>query len=177
MNSVKPRWRRVVQFPIVILATALAIVMTPGPAGADGVGLWQCKPFDDNLQYACTTITSAPAGGVQVLDRSTNQIYTLHNGNSVALYAWAKDTSGQCGIGGNDYVWMIDWQNAGRHWAYIGDHYLNTGDVPNWNNFPDRLGWLGNKKHALGFGSGTCDVLHIYAPWPDQGQSRQPRQR
>ena len=160
MSSVKPRWRRVVRFPIIMSAVALAVFLSPGPASADGVGLWQCKPFTDDLQYACTTITSAPAGGVQVLDRSANQVHTLHNGDSIALWAWAKDTSGQCGVGGNPYVWIVDWQNAGRHWAYIGDHYLNTGTVRNWNDFPDRWGWLGNQKHDLGFGSGTCDVFN-----------------
>ena len=161
MNSVIPRWRRVVQFPIILLAAALAIVMTPGPASADGVGLWHCSPFGDDLTYACTTITSAPAGGVQVLDRQTGQIYTLHNGNSIALWGWYKDTSGQCGVHGNPYVWVIAWQNAGFHTARIGDYYLNTGNVANWNNFPDRWGHLGDENHFFGFGSGTCDVFRL----------------
>ncbi|NUT50225.1 MAG: hypothetical protein HOV94_23390 [Saccharothrix sp.] len=68
--------------------TVLAIVMTPGPASAIGVGLWYCSPFGNGRTYTCTTITSAPAGGVQVYDWYDGQIYTLHNGNSVALQYW-----------------------------------------------------------------------------------------
>jgi hypothetical protein len=126
---------------------------------AVGSGLWHCSPFGDNFTYACTTITSAPAGGVQVLDRVSNRIYTLYNGNSIALWAWYKDTSGRCGVGGNSYVWWILWQNQGYHYAYIGDHYLNTGPVSNWNDFTDTWGNLGNDLHYFGTGSGTCDVF------------------
>jgi hypothetical protein len=120
----KPRWRRVVQFPIIVSATLLAIVLTPSPAGAVGAGLWHCSPFGDGQTYACTTITSAPSGGVQVLDRISGQIYTLRNGNSIALEVWWTDTSGRCGVGGNSYVWVVGWQNQGYHydmqgWAFV----------------------------------------------------------
>ncbi|MBP2327456.1 hypothetical protein JOF56_007841 [Kibdelosporangium banguiense] len=149
------------------MATVLAMVLTPGPAGAAGAVLWECWPFSGNEQFACTTITSAPAAGVQVLDHNTGQIYTLRNGNSVALWSWSKDKSGQCGVYQNEYVWIIAWQNAGFHWAYIGDHYVKTGEVPDWNDFPDSLdhlgypglrGHLGDRYHDGGTGRGTCDI-------------------
>jgi hypothetical protein len=142
-----------------MLVTVLAIVMTPSPAGAVGAGLWQCSPFGDGQTYACTTITSAPSGGVQVLDRISGRIYTLHNGNSIALQWWWTDTSGRCGVGGNSYVWVIGWQNQGYHYAFIGDHYLNTGSVSNWNDYTDSRGNLGNNAHYAGIGSGTCDIF------------------
>jgi len=142
-----------------MLVAALAIVMTPNPAGAVGAGLWQCSPFGDGQTYACTTITSAPSAGVQVLDRVSGRIYTLHNGNSIALLSWWKDTSGRCGVGGNSYVWVVGWQNQGYHYAFIGDHYLNTGPVSNWNDYTDSRGNLGNNAHYAGIGSGTCDIF------------------
>lgn len=157
----KSRSRRVVQFPIIILATVLTIVMTPGAAVAANPVLWQCQPFGGGINYACTKITSAPAGGVQVLDRNSGIIYTLYNGNSVALWGWSIDNSGHCGVAGNPYVWSIVWQNAGNHYAYIGDHYLKTGDVEDWNDFIDHRGNLGNEAHNQGYGnSGTCDVYY-----------------
>lgn len=153
----KHSWRRVVQFPIITAVTILATVTTPGAASAVGAGLWHCSPFSDGRTYACTTITSAPAAGVQVLDHATAEIRTLYNGNSIALQYWHTDESGLCGVANNPYVWVIAWQNQGWHFAYIGDHYLNTGKPSNWWTYTDYLGELGNDRHNAGPGSGTCD--------------------
>lgn len=153
----KLRWRRVVRFPIVALAAVLAIMMMPSVAGAIGVGLWHCSPLGDGVEYTCTTIKAAPSGGVQVYDYYDGEIYTLFNGNSVVIHYWHLDQSGLCGVNGNPYVWVIGWQNGGVHLAYIGDYYLNTGQVSNWNDYPDRGGHLGDNDHYAGPGSGTCD--------------------
>lgn len=94
-----------------------------------------------------------------MLDQVSSDIYTLHNGNSIVLHCRHKDTSGLCGVGGDPYVWVVGRQNAGYHYAYIGDYYLNTGSVSNWNNYPDLGGHLGDEDHYAGPGSGTCDVF------------------
>lgn len=156
----KPRWRLFVHFPIVILVAVLSIVITPRAASAASPVLWECKPFS-SASEVCTVITSAPAGGVQVLDRFSDRIYTLYNGNSVAVYWWYIDTSGGCGVHGNQYVWVIAWQNNGYHWAYIGDHYLKTGEVWHWQPFTNfKGGTLGNDNYG-GRGSGTCDIFSV----------------
>ncbi|MEV6298227.1 hypothetical protein AB0M02_02350 [Actinoplanes sp. NPDC051861] len=158
----KPLRRRFSQFFVIAFMAALSMVATTGPAGAAGRSLWNCSPFGEGYKYACTTITSAPAGGVQVLDRYTNQIYTLRNGNSIALLSWYNDTSGQCGVFGNPYVWIIAWQNQGYHQAFIGDYYLATGRASTWKLFTDDWGALGNRAHARGDGTGTCDIFPNY---------------
>ncbi|HEX6470882.1 MAG TPA: hypothetical protein VF069_17415 [Streptosporangiaceae bacterium] len=137
-----------------------AVAAAPASADAIGYGLWHCTPFDPLYDYACTTIIDAPATGVQVLDRNTGVIRSLHNGDSVALVAWAKDSSGKCGIHGDSYVWKIAWV-AGQvdRMAFIGDYYLNTGSVDNWNFYPDYWGTLGDNDHYIGTGHGTCDVF------------------
>lgn len=137
------------------LAVGLAAVVAQAvPAAA--ATLWHCG------NKTCTVVTSAPAGGVQVLDRATNRIATLYNGNSVHLVGWGIDHSARCGRG-NYYVWRISWYAGGTyHYGYIGDYYLATGDRTTWGEFPVRPGssqglgilWLGQ-------GSGSCDVIEL----------------
>jgi hypothetical protein len=136
---------------------ASSVPGVPGGADAAATGLWHCPLDGDGYTYACTTIKKAPSGGVRVLDRVTGQVYTLHNGNSVALDRWYTDTSGRCGVHGNSYVWSIIWSNNERHQAFIGDYYLNTGTVSNWSTFSDSWGPLGEQYG--GRGSGTCDIF------------------
>lgn len=137
----------------------MTLVAVPGSANAIGYGLWHCTPWAPLYDYACTTIINAPASGVQVLDHNSGIIYSLHNGDNIALVAWAKDSSGKCGIHGDSYVWKIAWVAETDHWAYIGDYYLNTGSVDNWNSYPDYWGPLGDNAHYLGTGHGTCNVF------------------
>lgn len=154
-------WRRVVQASTVTAAMALMAVGLSGVASAGGAGLWNCSTGDGYI-HACTTITSAPASGVQVFDQENYRTITLHNGDNVALYKWAKDTSGECGVGGDAYVWWIEWNDGMPSSGYIGDYYLNTGSVSNWNGYPDPsplIGTLGDYKHFLGTGSGACNVF------------------
>ncbi len=76
----------------------------------------------------------------------------------MALEGWRKDTSGKYGVHGDVYVWSIEWRSrTGYYWAHIGDWYLATGAVSEWNWFTDYLGNLGNSAHDGGTGSGTCD--------------------
>ncbi|MFF3869599.1 hypothetical protein [Micromonospora sp. NPDC001898] len=128
---------------------------------AAAAGLWHCSPFNDIHTYACTTIKNAPAGGVQVLDRNNNTIYRLYNGDSITLKVWFTDTIGLCGVNGNPYVWAIEWANNGRHEAYIGDYYLNTGTYSNWSTFTDSWGTLGSQ--GAGSGSGYCNTFPVWA--------------
>ena len=151
--------RRFVRLSLVIAAIAMALVAVPTAANATpGAGLWPCDPYGDGLTYACTTIKSAPSSGVQVYDHVNGEVITLYNGNSIVLWAWATDTSGLCGINGDSYVWNIEWVNGSNyHSAYIGDYYLNTGSVANWNDYEDYRGNLGNYEHYVGVGSGPCN--------------------
>ncbi|MFB4296661.1 hypothetical protein [Actinomadura sp. NTSP31] len=97
------RRRRFVRVSAVVAATALTASGLSGVSNATGAGIWNCSP-GNGFTYACTTITSAPASGVQVLDRDFNVVVTLHNGDNVAIDSWGKDTSGLCGVGGDPYV-------------------------------------------------------------------------
>jgi hypothetical protein len=122
----------------VVLAAVISIaggLVVSAPAADAAPNLWVCRPFTKNL--ACTVVTSAPAGGVQVLDRQVGHVVTWPNGTSVALDHWYTDFSHQCGINGDDIVWRVVWRKPdGRGgFAYIGDYYLATGPESYWENF------------------------------------------
>lgn len=151
---------RMMKVSMAAVAAVAAAVVTPAAAHATGAGLWTCSPFADGSgPYACTTITSAP-NGVQVKDHRTGRIFTLHDGDSVALLSWSLD-QGQpplCGTTKDRYVWDIGWQNGGEFDAKIGDVFLNTGKVSNWNDYIVD-GWnLGSQHWKEPDSSGTCDV-------------------
>jgi hypothetical protein len=143
-----------------MMLTTATIAAPTSQAAAD---LWHCPdPQGLNQTHACTRIKNAPSSGVRVLDRNRGWIFILYNGNSVALSHWYKDTSGKCGVHGDPYVWNIEWRDrTGYHWAYIGDWYLATGAVSEWNWFTDYRGNLGNSAHDAGTGRGTCDEFPI----------------
>lgn len=153
---------KIVRFVVIATMVLMATGFTPGVvASAPIPGLWSCSPFGTTDEYVCTTITSAPSSGVQVLDYGPYppQPYTLYNGNSVALLRWYMDRSGLCGVHGNWFVWTVVWWNGGYHEAYIGDYFLSTGTMPNWTVVEDSWGPLGNTNHYFGTGSGTCNVF------------------
>ncbi|WP_157574553.1 hypothetical protein [Jiangella muralis] len=124
--------------------------------------LWTCRlpstspPF--YFEEVCTTITSAPASGVRVLDRSTGRNVTLYNGNSVFLGAWFVDNAGLCGVNGDPYVWRIWWMDGsgGQHHAYIGDWYLSTGSASYWASYPHPRGGTLNDRYG-GNWHGYCN--------------------
>jgi hypothetical protein len=138
---------------------AAATFAAPAPANAIGDGLWHCDPLNQGIQRVCTTFVDLPGGVGQVRDRLTNQIITVHNGDNVFIADWGKDSSGQCGLNGDAYVWLIGWNPGdGRyHYGFASDWYLNTGPVSNWNDYGDSNGSLGS--HSIGWGSGSCDVI------------------
>lgn len=153
--------RRIAYLLGLLLAAAL---ISPATAEASA-NLWHCSPFGDGYTYACTTITSAPTSGVHVLDRSTNSVVTWHNGTTVALLVWATDLGSSCGVNGDHYVWAVGWYASGTsHWGVLGDWWLSTGSVSDWNGYTDSWGNLGNAAHDRGSGSGTCDQFN---PAPD----------
>ena len=134
-----------------------AALIAPATAEASS-NLYHCSPFGDGYTYACTTITNAPATGIRVLDRTTGTTVTWYNGTSVALYAWAVDLGSSCGVNGDHYVWGVEWYASGfTHFGVLGDWWLATGAVSNWNGFTDSWGNLGNSNHDDGSGSGTCN--------------------
>lgn len=149
-----------------MMATALLVTAATSQAN----DLWRCFAPGSSAPRACTRIKNAPSSGVQVKDHQTGEITILHNTNSVMLGNWAKDRSGLCGIHGDPYVWFIEWYrplaNGGhrKHAATIGDWYLATGTVPQWNWFTDYKGNLGNQNHFLGTGTGTCDRFRLDQP-------------
>ena len=152
----RPRWRHFARLSIVMLVAAFSMVIMPRAASAATPVLWKCYPFS-STPWTCTVVTKGP---VQVKDHSNSQIVTLYNGNSVALGSWSRDSSGGCGVFGNPIVWRIYWYNGGTvHFAYIGDHYLRTGDFADWFNYPYGDGPLLLGDAYAGYGSGgTCDV-------------------
>ncbi|WP_069109396.1 hypothetical protein [Jiangella alba] len=124
--------------------------------------LWNCR-FSINFppyyyDEVCTTITSAPASGVRVLDRGTGREVTLYNGNSVYVTNWYLDSSGLCGINGDRYVWRIGWQkpSGGFGTAYIGDWYLSTGSASTWAAYPHPRGGTLNDRYG-GTWHGYCN--------------------
>ncbi|WP_053203743.1 hypothetical protein [Jiangella muralis] len=127
--------------------------------------LWHCRiPYANPPYYTdevCTRITSAPASGVRVLDRTTGQNVTLYNGNSVFLNWWWVDSSGQCGINGDPYVWQIWWadRSGRRHHGYIGDWYLATGGVGTWKPFPRPGGGTLDDIGGVGSWTGPCNRI------------------
>ncbi|MEO6501577.1 MAG: hypothetical protein ABIQ09_06665 [Jatrophihabitantaceae bacterium] len=137
-----------------------AALITPTTAGASP-NLYHCSPFGDGYTYACTTIRNAPTSGIRVLDRTTGNVVTWYNGTTVALYHWAVDTGSSCGVNGDHYVWAVKWYASGyTHWGVLGDWWLATGSVSDWNGYTDSWGNLGNYAHDDGSGSGTCDKFN-----------------
>lgn len=148
-------------YALLMMLAAAGSLLAFGAAPAQAANLYHCATsLDPGRTRACTTITSAPSTGVEVLDRYNGTRVRLYNGNSVVLHKWKIDDSGLCGVHGDKYVWTVLWTNAsGRHWAVIGDYYLATGAVSNWNDFTDAYGNLGNYWHYKGHGSGACNVF------------------
>lgn len=145
---------RRIGYLVVLLLTVTLI--TPATAEASA-NLYHCSPFGGDT-YACTTITGAPSSGIHVLDRQTGTVVTWTNGTSVALWQWAVDTGSSCGVNGDQYVWAVRWYSGGsKHWGVLGDWWLATGAVSDWNGYTDHWGNLGNAAHDAGSGSGTCD--------------------
>ncbi len=151
---------------IVAVASTVIAMVWIGPGAAQAATLKRCDPFADGYHWVCTTVTSAPADGVRVLDRTTGQVVTWRNGTSVALDHWAVDTGSpaRCGVHGDLFVWAVTWWDNGFHWGVIGDYYLNTGQVKDWDPKTDSFGNLGNPAHDDGYGTGTCNVFN---PAPD----------
>lgn len=141
------------------MLAAAGSLLAFGAAPAQAANLYTCyTSLDPGRARACTTITSAPAGGVEVYDRTQGQNVRLYNGNSVVLETWHIDSSGLCGVHGDKFVWTVQWLNgSGGHFAVIGDYYLATGSESNWKSFHDGYGPLGdNSRHGMD-GSTTCD--------------------
>lgn len=149
---------RRISYLVGLLLTAALIV----PAAAEATpNLYHCSPLGDGYAYACTTVTGAPSTGIRVLDRSTGTVVTWYNGTSVVLWSWAVDTGSSCGVNGDHYVWAVEWYGSGSvHWGVLGDWWLATGSVSNWNSFTDDRGHLGDANHDDGSGSGTCDKFN-----------------
>jgi hypothetical protein len=146
MSGSRSKLRRRTLSAALGFAVMLTAVMVT-TAASQANELWHCSPDPQSTAIrACTRIKNAPTSGVQVRDHQFGEITTLYNGNSVQLGNWAWDTSGLCGIHGDPYVWGIDWfrptGNGGfrKHSATIGDWYLATGTVPQWNWFTDYKG-------------------------------------
>ncbi|WP_157574549.1 hypothetical protein [Jiangella muralis] len=124
--------------------------------------LWNCRfpstAFPFYIDHVCTTVTSAPASGVRVLDRSNGSTVTFYNGTSVYLQNWYLDSSGLCGVNGDPYVWAVGWMDSGgnRHSAYIGDWYLSTGSASYWASYRHPQGGTLNDRYA-GSWSGACN--------------------
>lgn len=138
-----------------LLLTAALIAPATAEASAN---LYHCSPFGDGYTYACTTITGASSSGIHVYDRTAGTTVTWYNGTNVALYGWAVDTGSSCGVNGDHYVWGVQWYASGyRHFGVLGDWWLATGTVSNWNGYTDSWGNLGGYSHDNGAGSGTCN--------------------
>ncbi|MEO6501090.1 MAG: hypothetical protein ABIQ09_04180 [Jatrophihabitantaceae bacterium] len=136
-----------------------AALITPATAEASA-NLYHCSPLGNGYTYACTTITNAPSTGVRVWDRTTGTVVTWYNGTSVALYGWATDTGSSCGVNGDHYVWGVQWYASGFiHFGVLGDWWVATGAVSDWNGYTDSWGTLGNSAHNNGSGSGTCNTF------------------
>ena len=149
-------------FAAVVLGSAALATAQASPAPA--ATLYHCDPGATGYTYACTTITGAPASGVQVLDRDHDSVWTLRNGNSVVLLGWGVDQYGRCGINGDAYVWHIGWYaNGSFHSGMIGDYYLATGSAATWGAFTDSFGRLDNDAHYAGraAASATCDFIRF----------------
>jgi len=158
------RKSRFLAFLLSLLVAAALI----SPATAEATAnLWHCSPFpgDDGI-YACTTITGAPSTGIHVLDRSNGTTVTWYNGTSVALWEWAVDAGSSCGVNGDHYVWDVWWYAGGtRHGGVLGDWWLATGSVSDWNGFTDSWGHLGDVLHDAGSSSGTCNYFSPGGNW------------
>ncbi|CAM3436972.1 hypothetical protein OCAE111667_09930 [Occultella aeris] len=143
---------------IAFAAAAMLAIGMGNPPSAQAASLWHCAP-QSNMAAVCTTITSAPPGGVQVRDRLTNSIWVLYNGDSVQIRSWGWDPSARCGIN-NNYFWHIWWRTGSGNWhrAYIGDWYLSTGAPSYWKNFREPSGGKLQDTY-IGSWSGTCDVI------------------
>lgn len=156
--------RRAVQVLSALLLVLLC-VLPARPAEASSYLLYQCRPYQE-LPYTvnCTAITSAPASGVWVRDRVSGANYLWHNGYRVGLNSWAIDTSRRCGVGGDRYVWLVEWgdSSGGWHEAWIGDYYLLTGSYSDWSvkdNY--QAGTMADEYR--GHGTGTCDRFALYS--------------
>ena len=143
-----------------VLAVAVSLLAF-GVTPAQAANLYLCDTnLDPHRPRACTTITSAPAGGVEVYDRYQGRNVRLYNGYSVVLESWREDTSGLCGVHNDPYVWMVGWIDGnGRHYAVIGDYYVATGPDEYWRAFQDFYGPLGDQSRSGPPGSGTCNVF------------------
>lgn len=152
---------RLVRRIAVLLGLLLAVALAVPTTAEASANLYHCSPFGDGWTYACTTITGAPSSGIHVLDRNTHTVVTWYNGTNVALRGWATDTGSSCGVNGDQYVWGVRWTDASGfiHFGVLGDWWLATGAVSDWNGYFDSWGTLGNYRHANGSGSGTCDVF------------------
>jgi hypothetical protein len=148
-------------YALLITLAAAGSLLAFGAAPAQAANLWHCTTdLDPNTTRACTTVTSAPAGGVEVYDRYQSRNVRLYNGASVVLVVYGYDESGLCGVHDDPYVWMVGWiDGSGTHYAVIGDYYLATGPDSHWRDFRDDYGRLGDQggTHA----TGTCDVFPI----------------
>lgn len=160
---------RFVRLPLRLLVVVSSLVAAAATAlgtaePAQAANLWHCEPGGQGQGFrVCTTITSAPASGVQVKVVETGRYFTLHNGDSVFLKSWSRDTSGKCGINGDPYVWQASWSGGGMsggYSVYIGDWYLSTGSPSYWKNYDTDLNpggtTLGDLDRCVGHGS--CDV-------------------
>jgi len=137
-----------------------AALIAPATAEASTNNLSHCSPFGDGYTYACTSVTGAPSTGIHVLDRTTGTVVTWYNGTTVALWAWAVDTGSSCGVNGDQYVWGVEWYASGfTHFGVLGDWWLATGAVSDWNGYTDSRGHLGDSNHDDGSGSGTCNTF------------------
>jgi hypothetical protein len=156
--SGKSSWRSRAGVLVAVLTSSLAALVLGAPA-AHAATLSVCRPWNTNR--ACTVVTSAPAGGVQVLDRTVNRVVTWQNGTSVALETWYTDIGHQCGINGDDIVWRVNWRKPDGTGgvAYIGDYYLDTGSRANWSNFT--VDGVPLSQHNGGRGRGSCDRFAV----------------
>ncbi len=152
----------------VLLAIALSACVMTGftfatATPASAATLFPCDPYNSPYTYLCTRITSAPAHGVQVKDRNSGYIYTLHNGDSVVLASYNVDDYGLCAINGDPFVWKIGWVSQGRrHLAVIGDWYLATGSFATWRKATDSWGRMDNAHHRIPGNTNnraTCDRI------------------
>jgi hypothetical protein len=151
---------------LLALAALLGASVAVAPASSAAT-LWYC-PIPNVGNEVCTVLTSLPGGTGQVLDRITGRTVTVHNGDSVYLGWYWNDSSSQCAVGGDAYVWEASWfdPNGRHHWGFVPDWYLATGSPSYWRDYPDPVGQPLGGRFA-GFGTGPCNQF----PFPPDSKS------
>jgi hypothetical protein len=148
--------RRRVIGVVVGLAALLGASVAAAPASSAAT-LWHCFLPRTGTEV-CTVFTSLPGGTGQVLDRVTGHTVTVHNGDSIYLGWYWNDSSGQCAVGGDPYVWEVGWfdPNGGHHWGFVPDWYLATGAPSYWRDYLDAFQQPLGGRYA-GYGTGPCN--------------------